>query len=105
MYMIDADSATDGDSFYVTFTATDPIGAATQNFFVDVGEPDGRGDASFSYLSTDPGKNTRYELRFPAPKDMNTLTDEIVIELEDFTVPSSIDEDSIAVTVTLGLRR
>ena len=60
------------------------------------------GQPSFSYLSADPGKNTRYELRFPAPKNMNTLTDEIVIELEDFTVPSSIDEDSIAVTVDGG---
>ena len=68
----------------------------------DTGPVVGDADVSFKSLSDDPGKNTRYELKFPAPKKMNTLTDEIVIELEDFNVPSSIDEDSIAVTVAGG---
>ena len=97
----------------VTVTATDTANPTPNTpsitFFVnvvapgsDIGPSAPGGKPSFSYLSADPGKNTRYELRFPAPKNMNTLTDEIVIELEDFTVPSSIDEDSIAVTVTDG---
>ena len=97
------------DNAIITVTATDAASnTATQRFFVDVVKDDPNGDggpggaASFNSLSDDPGKNTRYELKFPAPKDMNTLTDEIVIELEDFNVPSSIDEDSIAVTVTDG---
>ena len=104
-FTIDASAAKDGDSFNFVIEASDSGGSATQKVYVDVvaTSPTGEGgDASFTYLSADPGKNTRYELKFPAPKDMNTLTDEIVIELEDFNVPSSIDEDSIAVTVTDG---
>ena len=113
----------EGETVIVTFFAsaeiTKPSAVGTYSWEVDGNEsadhaslmvadvgpgerPTPEGVESFSYLSADPGKNTRYELRFPAPESMNTLTDEIVIELEDFTVPSSIDEDSIAVTVTDG---
>ena len=103
IYLRATDIAEKGHLARVTVT-TVPLGG-TQSFFVDVGGAGTGatgGDVSFKSLSDDPGKNTRYELKFPAPKDMNTLTDEIVIELEDFNVPSSIDEDSIAVTVTMG---
>ena len=97
-------------TYIVQITGSDDVDDTddpTQRFLLRLIAPGtgpvvGDADVSFKFLSDDPGKNTRYELKFPAPKDMNTLTDEIVIELEDFNVPSSIDEDSIAVTVTNG---
>ena len=67
-------------------------------------------DSSFKPVSSKPGSNTRYDITFDVilPKaadgtmvdgDFNTLTDDIVIELEDFTVPSSIPESAIAVSL------
>ena len=55
---------------------------------------------SFEASSDDPGKGTRYDLRVQVLGDtMNTLTDELVIELEDYDVASSIGVNSIAINV------
>ena len=55
---------------------------------------------TFEAQSPNPGKNTRYDLMVGTMNgDMNTLTDEMVIELEDFMVPSGIGVNSIAINV------
>ena len=83
---------------------------STDAVYVEVeieGDPTGPGEASasnpadqtFAARSSDPGDGTRYDLSFTTLLDMNTLTDELVIELEDFDVSSSIGVNSVAVTV------
>ena len=59
---------------------------------------------TFTAQSAKPGSNTRYDIRIPVTLDdsetFGTLNEEIVIELEDYSVPSSIAETSVAVTLT-----
>ena len=69
---------------------------------VGVGEP-GVGTPrypSFEADSRDPGKNTRYTLKFDLKKTTNTLLHDLVIELPDYGVPSSISTS--AVTIKAG---
>ena len=49
----------------------------------------------------EPGDNVRYDIKFLVKEDMNTLTDELVIKLEDFGMPASgmIGTNSVAITV------
>ena len=58
-------------------------------------------DPSFTADSKDPGSNTRYDLKVQVDGEMNTLTDELVIKLEDFGFPDSgtIGVNSIAINV------
>ena len=58
--------------------------------------------ATFMAQSMKPASNTRYDIRIPTSNPLSTLTDEIVIELEDYSVPGSIDESSVALTLTRG---
>ena len=72
---------------------------------------------TFEAQSQKPGSNTRYDISVPITLDtqhsdgrsaaipqetFSTVTDEIVVELEDYSVPSSIAESSVAVTLTRG---
>ncbi len=58
---------------------------------------------TFTPLSDKPGANTRYDIRFPANHGadaiFNTVTDDIVIELEDYSVPSSIADSAVALSI------
>ena len=63
---------------------------------------------NFEAGSKKPGSNTRYDISFVVtldgtatpPETLNTVTDDIVVELEDYNVPSSIGETSIALSLT-----
>lgn len=54
----------------------------------------------FDARSSKPGSGTRYDLRFFVPNEVDTLVDELEIELEDYSVPSSIRTASVAIEVT-----
>ena len=59
-------------------------------------------EADFIHTSYEPGDSSRYDLEVQLNLEMpsmNTLTDEFIIELEDYNVPSSIGVNSIAVNV------
>ena len=59
-------------------------------------------DADFIHTSYEPGDGSRYDLMVQIAIDqvsMNTLTDEFIIELEDYNVPSQIGVNSIAINV------
>ena len=58
--------------------------------------------ATFMAQSMKPGSNTRYDIQIPTSNPLSTLTDEVVIELEDYSVPGSIAESSVALTLTRG---
>ena len=98
-----------GMSARITITAVDDVAdttsnpAPTQSFYVYVRAAadisDVVGDATFATRSNNPGSGTRYDLSFKTTAAMNTLVDEVVIELADFTVPSSVGVNSIAITV------
>ena len=55
---------------------------------------------SFVPSSRKPGAGARYDLQFTVGNEVDTLVDELVIELEDYTVPSSISTTSMAIEVT-----
>ena len=65
---------------------------------------------TFEAQSQKPGSNTRYDITIPIsldtaatpPETFSTVTDEIVVELEDYSVPPSIAETAVAVTLTRG---
>ena len=72
---------------------------------------------TFEAQSNKPGSNTRYDISIPVTltaatdsteddvtedETFSTLTEEIVIELEDYTVPSSIAESSVAIRLETG---
>ena len=96
------------NSYIVTVTATDGIAPATapsQSFFVDVvaaGEADMDADAVLDANSDDPGKKTRYTIEFTADGDGGVAagTQELVIELEDFGFPESVDSDDVTIRVS-----
>ena len=52
----------------------------------------------FDADSTDPGKNTRYEIEFEIATQTNTLINDLVIELPDYGVPASISTSSVTIT-------
>ena len=108
VFTIDVTNGTDpgaavGDSFFVTITATDAgSGTATQSFFIDVvavteevGEK-----PTVEPAGMDPGENTKYTVKFKAGDDITTGVDEITVEFKDFSVPSSVDADTVTVSVT-----
>ena len=67
------------------------------------GDPGGPGDPELPFFnadSRDPGKNTRYTLKFNINDEVNTLIHDLVIELPDYGVPSAISTS--AVTITTG---
>ena len=59
-------------------------------------------EPTFVTGSNKPSANTRYDISFPVILEegdtFNTVTDDIVIELEDYNVPSSISESSVALS-------
>jgi hypothetical protein len=54
---------------------------------------------SLTALSNDPGKTTRYTIMFKANGDVHAGSDELVIELEDFGFPSSVDANDVTIRV------
>ena len=54
---------------------------------------------SFMATSDEPGDSARYDIEFAVMNDVDTLNDELTIELEDFGFPSSVDTRSIGITV------
>ena len=54
---------------------------------------------SFMATSDEPGDSARYDIEFAVKNDVDTLNDELTIELEDFGFPSSVDTRSIGITV------
>ena len=77
---------------------------ATLTFFVDVvGRrmvSDGVGSEglpSFESDSTTPGSVARYELEFDIGELTNTLINDLIIELKDYGVPSSISTSSVTI--------
>ena len=94
-----------GDFALVTITASDTNtdeDDPTQSFFVtvvsateEVGEK-----PTVEPAGMDPGENTKYTVKFMAADDMRTGVDEVTVEFKDFSVPSSIDADTVTVSVT-----
>ena len=71
----------------------------------DVTDPDAPTPtaASLDANSKDPGKNTRYTIMFTASGGgVDAGTQELVIELEDFGFPSSVDSDDVTIRVKRG---
>ena len=54
---------------------------------------------TFDSGSKTPGSNTRYDLEFGTTTEVNTLTDELSIELADFGFPASAASTSVAIRV------
>ena len=84
-------------------TAGSDTGGVSQTFFVDVVDPGSGTAAERATLtpdSMDPGKNTRYRLVFNANSDIRSGIEDITIELDSFSVPSSIDASSVSVSAT-----
>ena len=50
----------------------------------------------------DPGENPRYTLIFTSGKSLSTGTGSFKVKMEDFGVPSSIDESDITMRITGG---
>ena len=113
-----AADADEGDSSFITVEAR--IGTAvqaTQTFFIDVGEEMEEVDddalevdstlPSFAYGSDGSGSTTDYSIAFQImeDEDVNTRLEDLVIEFhEDFSVPETIRNTSVAVTTTGGTR-
>ena len=97
-----ADDAKANDSFFVTITATDGGGNATQGVFLDiVTSTTAVGDKPMVTLAgSDPGENTKYTVSFKdAKNDFTTGVDEITVEFKDFSVPSTVDASSVTISV------
>ncbi len=96
----------------ITVTAVDSYGTPaapmdpTADFLVEVRaevapapEPPMAVKASLTALSNDPGKTTRYTVMFNANGAVHAGSDELVIELEDFGFPGSVDSDDVTIRV------
>ena len=106
-----------GTAYFVTITAEDdhdPDGTGRLSpasndpaisFFVVAGDTSSTGAAggAFDSDSKTPGKVTRHEANFTIPNVTNTLVKDLVIEMEDYALPSSIANTSIALTTSVGL--
>ena len=105
-FVVDADTAEAGDSYFVTITAADTNDLEadpTQSFFIDVVAAGSGSAAGFATLTPDsdnPGANTRYKIEFNANGVITTGVDDITIELDSFDVPSSIDAGAVSVSVS-----
>ena len=51
-------------------------------------------------VGEDPGESTRYTLTFTAGMDIPTGTGSFTVKMEDFGLPSSIDESDITMRIT-----
>ena len=100
----------------VLWSVQDVPGAGATGGVAVVGEyspPPVTGTGKFMPDSDEPGDGTRYDIEFTIPSNtgvtdsgnytvnnnMNTLTDEVVIKLSDFDLPSNIGVNSVAITV------
>ena len=115
---IAGDGAGEGDSSFITVQARIGSGVqATQTFFIDVGgvmEEEEEDELtvdqelpSFDYGSDGSGSTTDYSIAFQIKEDktVNTRLEDLIIEFhEDFSVPSSIRDTSVAVTTRGGTR-
>ena len=104
-------TATVNQTVTVTVTAeTDHTDDPSQQFYIDVVAegtgptgPSGPMDPDLPKLtpgSIEPGDGTRYDIEFETTADVNTLTDELIIKLDDFELPSTIATRSVAIIVT-----
>ena len=97
-WVVDEDYSTLGNNGLVVAEAD--LGEVTEDDITDeavstVGYP------SFVPDSNDPGKNTRYTVKFDVEEEVNTLLNDLVIEFhEDYSVPASIATS--AVTIRTG---
>ena len=113
--LIAQDAAEVGESYRVTVTGQDGVTTSAdpvQRFYVEiVAEGAGTGDSTgptgpidpdlpkLTPDSTEPGDGTRYDIEFQTTADVNTLTDELTIKLDDFELPSTIATRSVAIIV------
>ena len=55
----------------------------------------------FTAGSSTPGSNTNYVIEFAAPKQISTgVVDNVVVKLEDFSIPSNVNPNTISITAT-----
>ena len=55
----------------------------------------------FTAGSSTPGSNTNYVIEFPAPAQLSTgVVDNVVVKLEDFSLPSNVNPNTISITAT-----
>lgn len=66
---------------------------------VAVVEPPTAFTSTLEALSNDPGKGTRYSIKFNADGEVFAGSDELVIELEDFGFPGSVDAGDVTIRV------
>ena len=93
----------EGTNYFVTLTAEDNHDDADPSisFFVDVDENAGGAATGRAMLTADsygPGKNTRYKIVFSTNKEIRSGVEDITIELDSFSVPSSIGTESVSVS-------
>ena len=56
--------------------------------------------STFTAGSSTPGSNTNYTIKFRVPQDLTTgVVDNVVIKLEDYSIPSTVRPGSVSVTV------
>ena len=56
--------------------------------------------STFTAGSSTPGSNTNYTIKFRVPQDLTTgVVDNVVIKLEDYSIPSTVRPSSVSVTV------
>ena len=56
--------------------------------------------STFVAGSSTPGSNTNYTIKFRVPEDLTTgVVDNVVIKLEDYSIPSTVRPSSVSVTV------
>ena len=80
------------------------IRTTTTGEMIQVGtqRPATMGLPSFEADDQDPGKNTRYTLKFDVSIETNTLLHDLVIDLPDYGVPSSIGTSSVTITADVA---
>ena len=88
-------SKANDDNYFIT--------AMTTGTGIGPGEPSDHTAISVEATGMDPGENPRYTLEFTSGKSLSTGTDSFTVKMEDFGVPSSIDESDITMRITAGL--
>ena len=78
------------------------VNTAVTNVATVMAAPADPVDPTITAISEDPGKNTRYTIKFTAGGGVEAGTQELVIELEDFGFPASVDSDDVTIRVNRG---
>ena len=100
--------ALNGQTMSLPVTADDNpsnlyVVATTTGTAADPSEPGDHTAISVKATGSDPGENPRYTLVFTSGKPLSTGTGSFTVKMEDFGVPSSIDESDITMKITGGL--